>query len=130
MADIILTVDDSKVILKLNSRLLKKVFPDCDVLSFTNPEEALQVIGDQELKIIFALIDYNMNEMTGVEFVEELIDQAHEPISADQVALVSANVQVAVRQKADAIGILFIAKPLDEIKLKTFLAQKGIICGS
>jgi CheY-like chemotaxis protein len=130
MADTILTVDDSKVILKLNSRLLAKVFPDCEVISFTNPEEALKEIADKKIKIVFALIDYNMNEMTGIEFVEELIDQDHGPISTDQVALVSANIQAAVRQKAVDIGILFIAKPLDEDKLKMFLAEKGIICGS
>jgi two-component system chemotaxis response regulator CheY len=129
MADLILTVDDSKVILKINSRLLSNLFPDCEILSFKNPEEALSVIADKKHVIKFALVDYNMNEMTGIEFVESLIKLPHNPIGADKVALVSANIQVAVRQKADDLGILFIAKPLDEAKLKSFLTEKGLNFG-
>lgn len=126
MAELILTVDDSKVILKINSRLLKKVFPDCEIISFKNPEEALNVILEEKQVFKFALVDYNMNEMTGIEFVERLIKLPHNSIGVDKVALVSANIQVAVRQKATDIGIPFIAKPLDEDKLKMFLSDKGI----
>lgn len=126
----ILLVDDSKTILKLSSKLLSSVVPDCEIVTFDTPMNALEFFrANSGQKLDFALLDYNMESMNGVELAEALFQLTPSPLSPSQTSIVSANIQEAVIQKASALGISYIPKPLDQSKLKDFLSAKGIILG-
>lgn len=126
MAGNILLVDDSKVMLKMIERLLNEKLPEYKVYTWSNPELALEEIKGQSLTFDFALIDYNMKEMNGIEFLNQLFGFDTPPVDRDKVSMLSANIQEAVQNKAKEIGLDFIAKPLDESKLDIFLKEKGI----
>lgn len=126
MSECVLAVDDSRVILKMATRLLQEVFGECEIITFTNPEEAITKIKEGNIKVKFALLDYNMNEMTGVELAEQLVALDSKPLEFTKIAIVSANVQEAVQKKATGLGMDFIPKPLDKDKLINFLNEKGI----
>jgi len=129
MSNSILIVDDSRVQLMLVSNILKEVFPQYDVLSYTSPINALEEIKSKGVKIHFALIDYNMEGMSGIELIEQLLHCDFSPVDVSRVSLLSANIQEAVQNKASDLGVDFIAKPFDREKLVLFLDKKGISHG-
>ncbi|MDX1754626.1 MAG: response regulator [Marinobacter sp.] len=58
-------IDDEELILKSLSRLLRKT--DWEVLTFSNPADALGALADREIDIVVS--DYRMPQMSGVEFL-------------------------------------------------------------
>jgi two-component system, chemotaxis family, chemotaxis protein CheY len=126
MSGNILIVDDSKVMLKVLEKIILSKLPAYKVFAFSNPQEGLEKIKEQKLNFTFAFIDYNMNEMNGIDFARELFELDHGPVNKDNVSMLSANIQEAVKTKANQLGMDFIPKPLDEEKLTIFLREKGI----
>ncbi len=126
MAGNILLVDDSRVMLKMIERLLNEKLPDYKVYTWSNPELGLEEIKEQNLKFEFALVDYNMKEMNGIEFLTALFEFDNPVVDRTKVSMLSANIQEAVQAKAHDLGLDFIAKPLDATKLDLFLKEKGI----
>ena len=126
MAGNILLVDDSRVMLKMIERLLNESLPDYKVYTWSNPELCLEEINEQNLSFEFALIDYNMKEMNGIEFLTALFAFDNPPVDKKKVSMLSANIQMPVQTKAKELGLDFIAKPLDANKLELFLKEKGI----
>lgn len=126
MSKRILIVDDSRVLLMITTKLLKEIYPDCEVNAYSKPSEAFADIKVNSYEFYFALIDYNMPGMTGIELIEQLVQLPHEVLKIEHTSLLSANIQEAVQQKATDLGIDFIPKPLDKEKLISFLDRKGI----
>lgn len=118
-----LIVDDSKTILKMNSKLISKVVPDAEILMFNSGAEVVEVLSS--LTFDFAFLDYNMEGMDGVELAQILLSRSPVPFTADRICILSANIQDAVVCKARDLGIGFIPKPMDELKLVQFLEQRG-----
>ena len=104
-----LVVDDSSLALMMVRKIFTTRFPDWELIEARNGDEALQVGGEVHM----ALLDFNMPGMNGIELAEKLM------IKYPQVALylVTANIQERMQQKADALGIGFIKKPISESKL-------------
>ena len=127
MKNVVLTIDDSKVILKINKKMLLELFPDCEVLSFLSPKEAIEGLEKLDCSINFALLDYNMEGMDGVELAQKLVDNETCSISYQKIAIVSANIQPAVQEKAKGLGMDFIPKPLDQEKLEKFLKDRELL---
>lgn len=121
-----LIVDDSKTILKLNTRIITSVYPDAEVLSFDIPQKALEAFKAGSFAD-YAFLDYNMDEMNGIELAEALIGLGHDSIAGKNICIVSANIQEAVIHRASTLGIEFMSKPFDAQKLKDFLTKRGVL---
>jgi CheY-like chemotaxis protein len=72
-------------------------------------------VGDGPLD--YMLVDYNMEEMDGLALCKLL----RQRFPAVRGALVTANVQDALRQRAELQGISFINKPVNHDTLMAFL---------
>ena len=64
----ILTVDDSKTLRKIVKRTIEDLKYEC--LEANDPKEALDVLSANHKNICLILLDWNMPEMTGIEFLE------------------------------------------------------------
>ena len=125
----ILIVDDSKTILKLNTRIITALMPDAEILAFDIPQLALDGLQVCNFKLDFAFLDYNMAGMNGVELAQTLVGINPSPIAYSNICIVSANIQEAVTSRVKNLGMEFVAKPFNEQKLKAFLEQRGIKLG-
>lgn len=89
-----------------------------EVLEANNGHDALSTVEGKDVDI--ALLDLNMpGGINGLALARSLKD-LYTNIS---IALVTANIQSAVREKASALGVAFIAKPITEDKIVDFLKQ-------
>jgi CheY-like chemotaxis protein len=110
----VLIVDDSKLARMAVIKALNALHPDWPRLEAGNADEALERIN-QELPDI-VLLDFNMPGRDGLTFATEL--RQRDPHIA--VAVISANRQVEVIDRARAAGAAFLAKPLTEQALADF----------
>lgn len=82
----VLVVDDSRTVRSVISRALRLTdLPVGDILEAENGREALNVLADQWIDLVFA--DLNMPVMTGFELIERL--QEDELLSSLPVVVVS-----------------------------------------
>ncbi len=123
----VLTVDDSRAQLMMINKFIIDVIPDAQVISYNDPAKALEDIKANKHSFSFSLIDYNMNNMSGIELAEKLLQEDFTPIDPSKTVLLSANIQQAVQDKATSLGLTFIGKPLSVEKLREFLKLKGIL---
>jgi CheY-like chemotaxis protein len=111
----ILIVDDSKLARMSVAKLLSGLRPGWTRLEAAGAEEAL-ALADQEHPDII-LLDFNMPGQSGLELAARL----HQARPQIQVAIVSANIQVEIVERAGQAGAAFMAKPLTEAALGQFL---------
>lgn len=117
-------VDDDRLINTINSLLLKKIGVGINIRSFQNPEEAmakLKSFTDDYGKMLI-LLDINMPEMSGFEFLELMADEN-----------LSTNVEVIILTSSDSLPDKeearkhtryvkdYITKPLKESKIRPHL---------
>ena len=117
MSHKVLIVDDSKLARMAATKALRTLHADWISLEAANAEEALT--RAKEAAPDFALLDYNMPGRDGISLAAELME-------IDQritVAVISANQQVEVINRARAAGATFLPKPLTEKALADFLAS-------
>lgn len=129
MTQKILIVDDSRTILRISSKIVSSILPAMEVVTFDSPKKALEEITNSSDVFEFAFLDYNMEEMNGIELVQALLSLSPQRVSSQNISIVSANVQEAVIEKAKNLGISFLPKPFDEQKLRSFLEQRGFSSG-
>jgi CheY-like chemotaxis protein len=111
----VLIVDDSKLARMAVVKALNALHPDWPRLEAGNADEALAHI-DQELPDV-VLLDFNMPGKDGLSFAAEIRERDPRII----VAVISANRQAEVIDRARAAGAAFLAKPLTEQALGDFL---------
>ncbi|MEG3640631.1 response regulator transcription factor [Magnetococcus sp. PR-3] len=107
----VLIVDDSSLARMMMRNNLTKNHPEWEIVEAKEGDEALALI--QATDIDLALIDYNMPGMNGIELATQLMEQ--QPTTS--IHLVTANIQDRMRQRAEAMGVGFIMKPISEEKL-------------
>jgi CheY-like chemotaxis protein len=112
----VLIVDDSKLARMAVTKALSSLRPDWQRVEASNAVEALEHIKDGSVDI--ALLDFNMPGQDGLALAAELRD-GHPQVS---VAVISANHQVEVVNRAQAAGAVFLAKPITAKALGDFLA--------
>jgi DNA-binding NarL/FixJ family response regulator len=112
----ILVVDDSKLARMAVAKALNATYPNWTRIEAANADEALAQVKDANPDI--AVFDYNMPGRDGLALAAEV--RALKP--ALQVAIISANHQQEVIDRARAIGAVFLSKPLTEDALKEFLS--------
>ena len=112
----ILVVDDSKLARMAVAKALNAVHPDWTRIEASSADEALAAVKNQSPDI--AVLDFNMPGRDGLTLAAEV--RALHP--STQVAIISANHQQEVVDRARALGAGFLPKPLTEQALRDFLA--------
>jgi len=111
----VLIVDDSKLARMAVVKALTALHPDWERAEASSAEEALTRINEKVPD--FVLLDFNMPGKDGLAFAAELSELKPQII----VAVISANRQVEVINRAHAVGATFLPKPLTEKALGDFL---------
>ncbi|MGV3593220.1 MAG: response regulator transcription factor [Gammaproteobacteria bacterium] len=112
----VLIVDDSKLARMGVIRVLKTLHPDWESIEASNADDAVALV--RESTPDFVLMDYNMPGKDGITLAAEL----RELDTRMQVAVISANQQVEVVDRARAAGATFLPKPITEKALAEFFA--------
>lgn len=113
----VLIVDDSKLARMAVIRALAKLKPDYAYMEASNPDEAVQLLKAQTAQL--AVVDFNMPGRDGLTLAADL----REVNPAMPIALVSANTQQEILDRALALGVSFLPKPLNEVALDGFLTE-------
>ena len=111
----VLLVDDSLVARMLARAVVEKLHPDWTVVEAGNGEDAIRIA--RATPPDFLLVDVTMPGMNGLE-AAAILKRDH-PAAA--ITMVTANIQDPVRDRAAALGVGFIAKPVSEAALRPFL---------
>jgi YesN/AraC family two-component response regulator len=111
----ILVVDDSKLARMAVAKAFNSLRPDWPRVEASSAKEAMTLAKQSTFDI--ALIDFNMPERDGLHLAADLHDLDPELV----LAVVSANHQREIVDRATAIGATFLAKPLSEQAVDDFL---------
>ena len=109
----VLIVDDSKLARMSVGKALDALHPDWVRVEAANADDAVALLKDVDL----VLLDFNMPGKDGLEFAGELRGQYPDM----PVAIISANHQVEIINRAAAAGAAFLPKPLTAQALGAFL---------
>lgn len=112
----VLIVDDSKLARMAVSKILNTLRPGWASLEASNADQALACVKAESPD--FVLVDFNMPGKDGLALAAELRDLDPKL----NVAVISANHQLEVVNRAQAVGATFLRKPLTEEALVDFLA--------
>lgn len=113
----LLIVDDDAAICAAMSSLLISRGHDC--IATQDPQAALEQQGHFDA----ALVDFNLNaDMDGIALAEQL--RAQRP--GLRIALITADQSVGMRQRAAAIRLPVLEKPLAPLRLDEWLLPEGI----
>ena len=116
----VIAIDDSRTILKQLEVLCHQSIDNLKLFyKSTNPLEILEALPSIDDEVVIAFVDYNMAEMNGIDVAERLMNK----IDARRIVLLTANVQKAVRDKAENLGIRFLEKPMTRDKLEHILSE-------
>jgi len=116
MSQRFLVVDDSLVSRMMVKTIIRDVDPDADILEAACGDDALANIT-KDSKFDIALIDFNMPGMDGLDLIKALSER----ISIPKTALLTANIQKHVKERAKALSVTFINKPIDEELIREFI---------
>jgi DNA-binding NarL/FixJ family response regulator len=111
----VLIVDDSKLARMAVIKALNALHPDWTRLEASNADEALELVERMSPDVV--LLDFNMPGKDGLILAAEL----RESNPRVRVAVISANRQIEVIDRAHAAGAAFLPKPLTEKALGDFL---------
>jgi CheY-like chemotaxis protein len=112
----ILVVDDSKLARMAVAKALAALHPDWTRVEAANADEAIAVLKQSKPDV--AVLDFNMPGRDGLDLAAEL----RATVPNMPVAVISANHQQEVVDRARAVGATFLVKPLTEPALQDFLA--------
>jgi Na+/proline symporter/signal transduction histidine kinase len=120
LADLaVLCIDNEPAILEGMETLLTGW--GCHVTTATGPREALATLRDVRSPPDVMLVDYHLDEGTGIDAVTQLRWRFGPSVPA---ALVTANRSPTLREEAAARNIAVLFKPVKPAALRAFLAQQ------
>lgn len=111
-----LVVDDSKLARMVVRQALRDMLPDCAVIEAANGAEVDGLTMDP--RIAAAFIDFNMPGEDGLVLAARL--RARHPELP--IAIVSANAQTDILERARSLNAAFLEKPLSRSALTDFIA--------
>jgi CheY-like chemotaxis protein len=115
MSHTVLIVDDSKLARIVAAKALSALQPEWQRVEANSAAEAHVIVAKQKVDV--ALIDFNMADKDGLEFATELRrDHPDLPI-----AIITANIQDEIIERARAINATFVPKPITKDGLESFL---------
>ncbi|WP_151637303.1 response regulator [Noviherbaspirillum aerium] len=115
----VLVVDDSRISRMLSRQFLLQKQPTWTIAEAASGEEAIARLDNVTPDLV--LLDLNMPGMGGLAAVGQI--QAKCPSA--RITLLTANVQDAIREKAESLGIGFAAKPITEDRIEQIIAEFG-----
>lgn len=121
MEKYILIVDDSKIIHKQIAFFSNVHFKEYGVLTAENGNEAIKIIQQYFQQIEAIIVDFNMEGMTGIELIEKIARDNLFPLS--KIILCTANIQHAIKSKAQGLNITFKEKPLNSESFKESISK-------
>jgi CheY-like chemotaxis protein len=113
----VLLVDDSKLARMSMAKALNGVRPEWSRVEASSAEEALDQLQSAQPDI--ALVDFNMPGTDGLALAEKV--SALRPRMP--LAIISANLQQEIMDRARAIGAGFLPKPITDQALQDFLSR-------
>jgi CheY-like chemotaxis protein len=113
----VLVVDDSKLARMAVAKALEALRPGWTRVEAANADEALLLM--KEAKPDLAVLDFNMPGRDGLDLAAEF----RKTRPTMPVAVISANQQREIVDRAHTVGATFLPKPLTERALKDFLAD-------
>jgi len=112
----ILLVDDSKLARMAMAKALNAIRPGWTRFEAANADEALAQVQSADPDI--AVFDFNMPGLDGVTLATEAAGLR----PGMPMAVISANHQIEVVERARAVGATFLSKPITESALREFLS--------
>ncbi len=112
MAKRLLIVDDSRVSRMIIKGKVVSLQPDWEVLEAASGDEA--VARALDIQPDFVTMDVNMPGMNGFEATERL----RALLPQTRIVVLTANIQENSRDKAQAMGVKFIQKPVTETAIQ------------
>lgn len=118
-----IVIDDSRAIRSILTEILASL--DFEVITAQNGQDALEVLA-QEDPVDLALVDWNMPEMNGYEFLCEFRSQPDS--NKVKVMMVTTETEVEQVLKAmDAGADEYVMKPFDRESIEAKLKLLGIV---
>ena len=114
----ILLVDDSRISRLMLKAIIKANYPGWEIIEAEDGETALKLC--QYTQFDFISLDMNMPGRDGLTISPELQDLCPDA----KIALLTANFQERVKDKAQAQGLSFIPKPITEEKVVDYLSKQ------
>ncbi|ART81279.1 response regulator [Oceanisphaera profunda] len=111
----LLLVDDSRVARLSLLRQINSLPMEFEIIQAASADEAQALM--QDCQVDAALIDFNMPGRDGLVLAAEF-SQSHPGM---KMALVTANIQQPLIERAEALGMAFLAKPANLKDLAVFL---------
>jgi len=113
----VLITDDSRMSRMMLSTIIKDLHPDWVIETAEDGQAALDLTKTKSFDLF--TIDFNMPGMNGLELAELLKPS----FPNAKMALLTANIQDTIRNKAELIGVQFIAKPITVEKVAAFVGN-------
>lgn len=113
----VLLVDDSRLARMTIRAVVGALYPHWEIVEAENVDQALRTIESRAFQIVF--VDIGLPGRSGLELAADLRNR-HPAVS---LAVVTANVQDAVRDRVQAIGATYITKPIRPLSLVSFLCE-------
>lgn len=114
----ILIVDDSKVARMAVERLINSLNEGHVIIEGVDVATGIEAVADGLPDVAF--IDLNMPGPDGLHLVQALVERG---MPSHHIAVLTANIQNAVRERVSHLGAHFIAKPLSSDTITAFLKQ-------
>lgn len=115
----VLIVDDSATARMMLRHWIQHIKADFKIVEADSGEAALECLRKLPPGRNLAIVDYNMPGMTGLELVDQLLQH----IPPGHIALCTANLQDAIRNRALGKGIHYVAKPINLAKLSKLFGE-------
>lgn len=119
----LLIVDDARLTRMMVKSFAGKARPGIAILEAAEAGEAQRLL-ESHAEITHITIDYNMPGMNGLELAA-LVKENRPQM---RIALLTANVQGALRRRAAELCVEFLEKPVTEAKIIGFLTPQQAVC--
>ena len=116
----ILIVDDSKLARIVAAKAVTGLQPEWQRVEAGSAAQALQIVSSTEIDV--ALIDFNMSEKDGLELAAELRERYPDL----PIAIITANIQDEVVERARALNAAFVPKPVTPDGLEGFISGAAL----
>ncbi|NJB70365.1 CheY-like chemotaxis protein [Saonia flava] len=126
-------IDDSEIDLFVNQKNIEKLEIDSCIKSYTRAKMAVEYLGSLEdqlsLEPMFVpdiiLLDINMPEMNGFEFLNKFSELANEKLERTKIYMLSSTTNLSDMRDADEHTTCngFINKPITKVKLEKIVNE-------